>query len=176
VNFNCLLLLLVIAVHAGAQTPTFPGLADKWFVTSDSVRLHYLSAGSRPTIVFVPGWTMPADIWELQLRYDATGHVAVQFMRDPRPTVAAGTARQATPQELRAVYDGYYAYFGRYRLSARGDSVAHFIRASLHPEEVGVVYRRAVRVEGGHLFITSQFIDESDRLLHRRFLTFARVR
>ncbi len=103
---------------------------------------------------------MPADIWELQLRYDATGHVAVQFMRDPRPTVAAGTARQATPQELRAVYDGYYAYFGRYRLSARGD----------------VVYRRAVRVEGGHLFITSQFIDESDRLLHRRFLTFARVR
>ena len=171
-----LLLLLSTVPQAGAQTATLAGLTDNWFVTSDSVRLHYLSAGSGPTIVFVPGWTMPADIWELQLRYDATGHVAVQFMRDPRPTVAAGTARQATPQELRAVYDGYYAYFGRYRLSARGDSVAHFIRASLHPEEVGVVYRRAVRVEGGHLFITSQFIDESDRLLHRRFLTFARVR
>ena len=62
-NFNCLLLLLVIAVHAGAQTPTFPGVADKWFVTSDSVRLHYLSAGSGPTIVFVPGWTMPASCW-----------------------------------------------------------------------------------------------------------------
>jgi len=61
-------------------------------------------------------------------------------------------------------------------VSARGDSVAHFIQASLHPEEVGVVYRRAVRAEGDRLLITSQFIDESDRLVHRRFLTFARVR
>ena len=81
-NFNCLLLLLVSAVHAGAQTPTFPGLADKFFVTSDSVRLHYLSAGSGPAIVFVPGWTMPADIWELQLRYFARSHRVIAL--DPR--------------------------------------------------------------------------------------------
>ena len=150
-----------------AQTPTPPatGIVGTWRLESIVDTLPdgspYRWLGARPTG---------------EIRYDATGHMAVQFMRDPRPTVAAGTARQATPQELRAVYDGYYAYFGRYRLSARGDSVVHFIRASLHPEEVGVVYRRAVRVEGGHLFITSQFIDESDRLLHRRFLTFARVR
>jgi hypothetical protein len=111
-----------------------------------------------------------------EIRYDATGHMAVQFMRDPRPTVAAGTARQATPQELRVVYDGYYAYFGRYRLSARGDSVTHFIEASLHPEEVGSVYRRGVRVDGDRLFITSQFIDVTDHLRHRRFLQFTRVR
>src|SRR6266487_1565818 len=110
-----------------------------------------------------------------EIRYDAVGQMAVQFMRDPRPSVATGTARRATAQELRALYDGYYAYFGRYKLSARGDSVAHFIRASLHPGEVGVVYRRAVRVEGDRLFITFQFIDDSDGLLHRRFLTFARM-
>src|SRR3989442_1025216 len=68
-----LLLLLITVPPAGAQTATLAGLTDNWFVTSDSVRLHYLSGGSGSTIVFVPGWTMPADIWEPQLRCFATG-------------------------------------------------------------------------------------------------------
>ena len=38
-------------------------LTDRYFTTSDSVRLHYIEAGAPdlPTIVFVPGWTMPLD-------------------------------------------------------------------------------------------------------------------
>ena len=36
--------------------------------TSDGVRLHYIEAGSGPSIVFQPGWTMPAEIWEPQIR------------------------------------------------------------------------------------------------------------
>jgi non-heme chloroperoxidase len=38
------------------------------FKTSDGVRIHYLEAGSggRP-VVFIPGWTMPAWIWEKQI-------------------------------------------------------------------------------------------------------------
>ena len=57
---------------------------DRWFVTSDSVRLHYLSGGtaSGPTLVFVPGWTMPADIWEQQLRYFSRSTRVVAL--DPR--------------------------------------------------------------------------------------------
>lgn len=35
---------------------------------SDGARLHYLEAGSGPAIVLQPGWTMPAEIWEPQLR------------------------------------------------------------------------------------------------------------
>ena len=43
---------------------------DRYFVTSDGVRLHYLEAGQRlgHTIVFVPGWTMPAWIWQPQIQ------------------------------------------------------------------------------------------------------------
>ena len=38
------------------------------FKTSDGVRLHYLEAGTGPqTIVFVPGWLMPAAVFEQQL-------------------------------------------------------------------------------------------------------------
>ena len=52
------------------------------FQTSDGVKLHYLEAGSGPTLVFVPGWTMPAEIWEHQLRHFASTHRVVAL--DPR--------------------------------------------------------------------------------------------
>jgi non-heme chloroperoxidase len=35
--------------------------------TSDHVALHYFEGGSGPTIVFIPGWTMPAEIFEPQI-------------------------------------------------------------------------------------------------------------
>ena len=52
--------------------------ADRWLTTSDGVRLHYieqgpgvfqpgfLDAGGR-TIVLIPGWTMPAWIFQAQI-------------------------------------------------------------------------------------------------------------
>jgi len=52
------------------------------FMTSDGVELHYLEAGSGPTLVFVPGWTMPAEIWEHQIRHFASTHRVVAL--DPR--------------------------------------------------------------------------------------------
>jgi non-heme chloroperoxidase len=60
-------------MNAGAQAAVFQadslGLRDGWFRTSDGVRLHYLVGGSGRTVVFVPGWTMPAEIWAPQLRH-----------------------------------------------------------------------------------------------------------
>jgi microsomal epoxide hydrolase len=52
------------------------------FVTSDGVKLHYLEAGSGPSLVFVPGWTMPAWIWEPQLNHFSASHRVVAL--DPR--------------------------------------------------------------------------------------------
>ena len=42
---------------------------NRSFITSDGARLHYLEAGpsSAQTVLFVPGWTMPAWIWERQI-------------------------------------------------------------------------------------------------------------
>ncbi|MEQ1353651.1 MAG: alpha/beta hydrolase, partial [Candidatus Acidiferrum sp.] len=61
-TLTCLTLLATTAgatVHAKSET----------FVTSDSVTLHYFDAGSpqSPAIVLIPGWTMPADIFEPQI-------------------------------------------------------------------------------------------------------------
>jgi microsomal epoxide hydrolase len=57
---------------------------SRFFVTSDGVRLHYLEAGPNygHTIVFVPGWTMPAWIWGPQIVAFASSYHTVAF--DPR--------------------------------------------------------------------------------------------
>jgi microsomal epoxide hydrolase len=38
-----------------------------FFQTSDGTRIHYLEAGAGRPIVFIPGWTMPAWIWQKQI-------------------------------------------------------------------------------------------------------------
>ena len=71
-----LLLMAGPAVGAPAQS--------RYFISSDGVRLHYLEAGpsGAPTVVFVPGWTMPAWIFERQIEaFSKTRHV-IAF--DPR--------------------------------------------------------------------------------------------
>jgi non-heme chloroperoxidase len=38
-----------------------------FFKTSDGVRIHYLEIGAGRPVVFIPGWTMPAWIWQKQI-------------------------------------------------------------------------------------------------------------
>jgi len=119
--------------------------------------------------------------------YSASGHVSVQFMRDPRPVLPGGAASGAEAArlagadpfrglgaaELREVVGGYYAYFGRYQVTPAGDSVTHFVETSLRPDEVGVVYRRAIRLDGGRLFITLHAV--VDGVPRHRVLTWRRA-
>ncbi|MCW3474263.1 alpha/beta fold hydrolase [Limobrevibacterium gyesilva] len=55
---------------------------DRYFVTGDGVRLHYLEAGRGRTLVFVPGWTMPAWIWQRQIDEFSRQYRVIAF--DPR--------------------------------------------------------------------------------------------
>src|SRR5574341_603719 len=49
---------------------SLPAATRSGFVTTgDGVRLHYRESGSGPAILFVPGWTMPAEIWEPQIEH-----------------------------------------------------------------------------------------------------------
>src|SRR5262249_27217104 len=54
-------LFLSLTLSLSAQTKS-----DS-FKTSDGVKIHYLEAGSGKPIVLIPGWTMPAWIWEKQI-------------------------------------------------------------------------------------------------------------
>ena len=119
--------------------------------------------------------------------YTATGHVSVQFMRDPPSALpadagaGADAARLAgarpfaslSADQLRDMLQGYYAYFGRYEVSASGDSIAHFVETSLRPAEVGIIYRRAIRLEGERLVISLH--PTEDGVPRHRVLTWRRA-
>ncbi len=90
------ILLAVTCIVSPEATWSQEEFQSHHFVTSDGVTLHYLEAGSGPSLVFVPGWTMPAWIWEPQLRYFGATHRVVAL--DPR-----GQGRSEKPTE------GYYA-------------------------------------------------------------------
>lgn len=77
------------------------------FTTSDGAELHYLEAGSGSVLVFVPGWTIPAEIWEPQLRHFASSHRVVAL--DPR---SQGRSQKVT--------DGHY-------LSRRGQDIGELL-------------------------------------------------
>ena len=72
---------LATAAHASAPH-------DGGFVTSDGVRLHTLEAGpddraaGAGVIVLIPGWTMPAWIWDRQIAALSAHHRVVAL--DPR--------------------------------------------------------------------------------------------
>lgn len=72
------------------------GAKSKSFQTSDDVRLHYLEAGAGPAIIFVPGWTVPAEIWRLQLE-----HLARKFrivLLDPRSQGESEKTQKNAPE------------------------------------------------------------------------------
>ena len=73
------------------------------FVTSDGVRLHYISEGRGETLLFVPGWSMPAEIWRYQIAHFSRKYRVVAL--DPRSqgdsqVAASGHAMQRRAQDL----------------------------------------------------------------------------
>jgi microsomal epoxide hydrolase len=72
------LMALPVAAQNTAQNQ------DRFFTTTDGVKLHYIEAGavSQPTIVFVPGWAMPATIWQPQIDAFSKSYHVIAF--DPR--------------------------------------------------------------------------------------------
>jgi non-heme chloroperoxidase len=72
------ILLCILSVPSvNAQTAK-----SGFFKASDGIRIHYLEAGSGRPIVFIPGWTMPAWIWQKQIdNFSKTYHVIAV---DPR--------------------------------------------------------------------------------------------
>ncbi|PZW39009.1 microsomal epoxide hydrolase [Humitalea rosea] len=87
--------LLAGAAAGFAVAPAVAAATSHFFTTSDGVRLHYVMAGAQgpgiPTIVFVPGWCMPAWIFAPQI--DALSRYARVVVLDPRGQGRSEVAR-----------------------------------------------------------------------------------
>jgi non-heme chloroperoxidase len=73
---------LLGTVLLGMAAPAFAQGASRSFTTSDGIRLHYTDAGQGRPILLVPGWCMPAWIWEYQVAALSRTHRVIAF--DPR--------------------------------------------------------------------------------------------
>jgi non-heme chloroperoxidase len=60
-------LLCLLSVPSLLAQTTITTTKSGFIKTSDGVRIHYLEAGTGRPIVFIPGWTMPAWIWQKQI-------------------------------------------------------------------------------------------------------------
>ncbi|MBX9400907.1 lipocalin-like domain-containing protein [Lysobacter sp. BMK333-48F3] len=86
--------------------------------------------------------------------YDPTGRLHVQVMRTPAtPRFASGDDAKGTDAEVRAAYDGYVAYFGRYRVDAERSTVVHQVVGSLMPSYTGTDQPRPFKLDGDVLTI-----------------------
>lgn len=99
--------------------------------------------GERPTGYFV---------------YDSTGHVSIQIARGPRAPVVADERgedwfRTAPTEELRAVVEGFRAYFGTYRVDRQAGVVVHQVEGDSRALYTGTSQRRRFRLVGDSLII-----------------------
>lgn len=71
--FSIALFLILLSTNSllgqNASLKIPDGCKENQFLTSDSVHLHYLVSGKGEALIFIPGWTMPAEIWEKQIEH-----------------------------------------------------------------------------------------------------------
>lgn len=80
------------------------------------------------------------------LMYDSKGRVSAQLMQPGRPAFESRDRLRGTPEEVKAAFEGFVAYFGRYTLDEKQRTVIHHVEASSFPNDVGTDLRRSFTV------------------------------
>jgi len=94
-------LALFMCQQTGIAAPLSDNLKEKSFVTSDRVRLTYVTGGAGDIdLIFIPGWLMPAQIFQSQLEYFSK-HYRVHSL-NPRSQGTSDIYRGPRLAELRA--------------------------------------------------------------------------
>jgi non-heme chloroperoxidase len=74
--------LALAALATPLRAADQPAVKDAFLTLPDGAKIHYLEAGQGSPIVFIPGWTMAADIWEPQIAHFSKSHRVIAY--DPR--------------------------------------------------------------------------------------------
>ena len=97
-----LLAALAVLMAASTQALAAP-IADKRLAVAPGVDLHAIEAGkhgSDPSIVFIPGWSTGADIWQGQIERFKGAHRIIAF--DPRSQAQSTKTMDGNTPEQRA--------------------------------------------------------------------------
>ena len=89
------------------------------------------------------------------LIYAATGHMVVQLLRAHRPLFAAGDPYRGTPEEIKAAFEGYIAYFGSYEVNEAEGVVTHHVHGASFPNWIGGDQQRFFEFAGNQLILST---------------------
>jgi microsomal epoxide hydrolase len=103
--FTSFMLFLLLGINsAPSQAQSFnltPDIQQKSFLTSDRIKLQYLVGGQgTKTLFFIPGWMMPAEVFNAQLNYFAKDYRVISF--SPRSQGKSDIYLGANLAEVRA--------------------------------------------------------------------------
>ena len=87
------------------------------------------------------------------LMYDAQGTMAVQISQSGRKPFAVADRRGGTDAEVRAAFETYQAYAGRFRVDERTHEVIHSVTQSLLPNWIGGEQKRKYEFRDGRLIL-----------------------
>lgn len=90
-----------------------------------------------------------------RLTYDAKGNMSVHLMSRYRGSFAQKDQLKGTPDEIKAAFEGFIAYFGTYEIDEEEGSVVHHVEGSLFPNLVGGDQKRLFRFDGDRLELTA---------------------
>ena len=87
------------------------------------------------------------------LMYDAQGVMSAQLAQKGRTPFAIADRMKGSPQEVKAAFESYQAYWGRYKIDERERVVIHYVTQALLPNWVATEQRRHYKFQDGKLFL-----------------------
>jgi microsomal epoxide hydrolase len=110
--FSGIVLLAVLTLGSSAARAAEPEKAparkDGFVTLADGAKIHTIEAGKGPALLFIPGWTIPVEIWGAQIDHFARAHRAVAM--DPRSQgqsskMPEGSFPAARARDIKGVVD-----------------------------------------------------------------------
>jgi hypothetical protein len=130
------------AAQAMSEASRFPGA---WRLIS----AEYRSADG--TVVDSPWGPEPQGM----LIYDSYGHMAAQLGRRDRAPFAGGDQLRGSADEVKAAFESYNAYWGRYEVDEHARTVTHHVEQAMFPNWTGSKQLRYYKLEATRLILTT---------------------
>jgi hypothetical protein len=87
------------------------------------------------------------------LMYQPGGRMSVALMRPDRPRFASNNLVDATPEEIKAGFEGYLAYCGSYEVNEGERFIIHHLEFSSFPNWVETEQKRYFEFIGNRLIL-----------------------
>src|SRR5687767_7491813 len=86
-----------------------------------------------------------------RLFYDATGNMSIQVFDPDRPRFSSDDKSKGSTEEIKAAWDRFDAYAGRYQVNEKEGVVEHHLEGALFPNWIGGTQKRFFEFNGDRL-------------------------